>query len=81
MAAKKTSELIPMCHPLNITKAKVECAPVREGEREDGRVAVSYTHLFVHQPMEPAYHALSPEEQPRGALAQAAEKRLSLIHI
>ena len=27
MAAKQTSSLIPMCHPLNITKAKVECAP------------------------------------------------------
>ena len=43
MAAKKTSELIPMCHPLNITKAKVECAPVREGEREDGRVGIHVT--------------------------------------
>ena len=43
MAAKKTSELIPMCHPLNITKAKVECAPVREGEREDGRVGIHRT--------------------------------------
>ncbi len=31
MAAKQTSALIPMCHPLNITKAKVECAPVRRG--------------------------------------------------
>ena len=40
MAAKKTSDLIPMCHPLNITKAKVECEPVREGEREDGRVGI-----------------------------------------
>ncbi len=40
MAAKKTSELIPMCHPLNITKAKVDCAPVFEGEREDGRVGI-----------------------------------------
>lgn len=27
MAAKQTSTLIPMCHPLNITKAKVECEP------------------------------------------------------
>ena len=43
MAAKKTSELIPMCHPLNITKAKVECAPVHEGEREDGRVGIHVT--------------------------------------
>ena len=33
MAAKRTSELIPMCHPLNITKAKVECAPVVANER------------------------------------------------
>ena len=40
MAAKKTSDLIPMCHPLNITKAKVECEPVREGERADGRVGI-----------------------------------------
>ncbi len=40
MAAKRTSDLIPMCHPLNITKAKVECEPVHAGEREDGRVGV-----------------------------------------
>lgn len=40
MAAKKTSELIPMCHPLNITKAKVECEPVFDGERSDGRVGI-----------------------------------------
>jgi cyclic pyranopterin phosphate synthase len=27
MAAKKTSELIPMCHPLNLTSVEVELAP------------------------------------------------------
>ena len=27
MGAKQTSSLIPMCHPLNITKAKVDCEP------------------------------------------------------
>jgi cyclic pyranopterin phosphate synthase len=27
MAAKKTSELIPMCHPLNITHIQVDFAP------------------------------------------------------
>lgn len=43
MAAKQTSTLIPMCHPLNITKAKVECEPVRAGEREDGRVGIHVT--------------------------------------
>ena len=40
MAAKRTSDLIPMCHPLNIPKAKVECEPVFAGERVDGRVGV-----------------------------------------
>ena len=43
MAAKKTSELIPMCHPLNITKAKVSCEPVCEGQREDGLVGIHVT--------------------------------------
>lgn len=40
MAAKRTSDLIPMCHPLNITKAKVECEPIAEGARADGRVGI-----------------------------------------
>ena len=43
MAAKQTSTLIPMCHPLNITKAKVECVAVQPGEREDGRVGIHIT--------------------------------------
>ena len=43
MAAKQTSSLIPMCHPLNITKAKVECEPVFAGQREDGRVGIHVT--------------------------------------
>lgn len=43
MAAKQTSSLIPMCHPLNITKAKVDCEPIDEGDREDGRVGIHVT--------------------------------------
>lgn len=43
MAAKQTSSLIPMCHPLNITKAKVECVPVHAAAREDGRVGIHVT--------------------------------------
>lgn len=48
MASKRTSDLIPMCHPLNITKAKVEIEPIAAvgsapaggwaPAREDGRV-------------------------------------------
>lgn len=43
MAAKQTSTLIPMCHPLCITKAQIECIPVFEGEREDGLVGIHVT--------------------------------------
>ena len=43
MASKRTSDLIPMCHPLNITKAKLECEPVFAGDREDGRVGIHVT--------------------------------------
>lgn len=43
MAAKQTSSLIPMCHPLLITKSKVDCSPVFEGERADGKVGIHVT--------------------------------------
>lgn len=45
MAAKQTSALIPMCHPLNITKAKVDLEPVYEGERADGKVGIHVNAL------------------------------------
>ena len=41
MASKRTSDLIPMCHPLNITKSKVEIESIPamgEGARKDGGV-------------------------------------------
>jgi len=40
MAAKQTSNLIPLCHPLAITKAQVNCVPVAAGERPDGKVGI-----------------------------------------
>jgi cyclic pyranopterin monophosphate synthase len=38
MAAKRTSELIPMCHPLPITKAEVRVEPGDGGLRVTARV-------------------------------------------
>lgn len=38
MAAKKTSELIPMCHPLPIAKAEVRVEPAEGGLRVTARV-------------------------------------------
>jgi cyclic pyranopterin phosphate synthase len=33
MAAKKTSELIPMCHPLNITSVEIDLTPAKNPPR------------------------------------------------
>jgi cyclic pyranopterin phosphate synthase len=38
MAAKRTPELIPLCHPLRISAVNVEITPIDEGARVLGRV-------------------------------------------
>jgi cyclic pyranopterin phosphate synthase len=38
MAAKRTSELIPLCHPLALSKAQVTVAPVADGLEVVARV-------------------------------------------
>lgn len=40
MAAKKTSELIPMCHPLSITSVKIELEPQKNPARVDIEASV-----------------------------------------
>jgi cyclic pyranopterin phosphate synthase len=41
MAAKRTSELIPLCHPLPLTHASVELTPTRRGYQIEARVRTS----------------------------------------
>jgi cyclic pyranopterin phosphate synthase len=41
MAAKKTSELIPLCHPLILTHVSVELTPTRAGYAIEARVRTS----------------------------------------
>ena len=43
MAAKRTSELIPLCHPLPVTSVSVDLAPDREAGALDITAAVSCT--------------------------------------
>ena len=38
MAAKQTSALIPLCHPLPLTHVSVELTPIRRGYRIEARV-------------------------------------------
>jgi cyclic pyranopterin phosphate synthase len=38
MAAKQTSSLIPLCHPLSLTHVGVELTPTRRGYRIEARV-------------------------------------------
>jgi cyclic pyranopterin monophosphate synthase len=40
MAAKKTSELIPMCHPLNITSVEIDLSPQENPARVEIEAAV-----------------------------------------
>jgi cyclic pyranopterin monophosphate synthase len=40
MAAKKTSELVPMCHPLNITSVEIDLTPKENPARVDIEAAV-----------------------------------------
>jgi cyclic pyranopterin phosphate synthase len=49
MAAKRTSDLIPLCHPLPLSKVSVQCEwlnPVREGE---ARLRIQATVKTTHQ--------------------------------
>ena len=41
MAAKQTSSLIPLCHPLSLTHVGVELTPTRRGYRIEARVRTS----------------------------------------
>jgi cyclic pyranopterin phosphate synthase len=41
MAAKKTAELIPLCHPLPLSMAEVRIAPTEEGLAVTARVATT----------------------------------------
>jgi cyclic pyranopterin monophosphate synthase len=41
MAAKQTSTLIPLCHPLPLTHVGVELRPMRRGYRVEARVTTS----------------------------------------
>ena len=41
MAAKQTSALIPLCHPLPLTHVSVELTPTRAGYRIEARVRTS----------------------------------------
>jgi cyclic pyranopterin phosphate synthase len=43
MAAKRTAELIPMCHPLPVTSVKVEVAPDPDGSGLDVTARVKTT--------------------------------------
>ena len=43
MAAKKTSELIPMCHPLNITSVAIDLTPEKNPPRVEIEATVRVT--------------------------------------
>lgn len=40
MAAKKTSDFIPLCHPLMLTKVEVTCTPIASSHEHGGQCGV-----------------------------------------
>ena len=40
MGSKRTSDLIPMCHPLNITKSEIEITPYAPDQHPKGKVGI-----------------------------------------
>lgn len=47
MAAKKTSDLIPLCHPLALTKVEVACEPCPAAENAPAGVHIEATASLV----------------------------------
>jgi cyclic pyranopterin phosphate synthase len=46
MAAKRTSELIPLCHPIALTKVEVQLAPAPGSTSAEGRAEIAiHTHV------------------------------------
>ena len=41
MAAKKTSELIPLCHPLNLSHVSVDLTPTKTGYQIESKVRIA----------------------------------------
>ena len=50
MAAKQTSALIPLCHPLPLTHVSVELTPTRRGYRIESRVRTSAARCASRRP-------------------------------
>ena len=60
MAAKKTAELIPLCHPLPLTHISVDLTPIRRGYRIEARVrTASQTGVEMEALMAVAVAALT----------------------
>lgn len=77
MAAKRTSELVPLCHPLPLTHASVDLEPVSEGVRI---TAVAETDAKTGVEME-AITAASVAGITLYDMCKAAEKGITIENI
>lgn len=72
MAAKRTADAIPLCHPLPLTHVEVEIAPVRDGFAIEARVR---TEARTGAEME-ALHAVAVAALTVYDMVKAADKRM-----
>lgn len=79
MAAKRTSELIPLCHPLQLSKVDVTCSPNNEASRIDIEATVK-THGQTGVEME-ALTAVSVAALTIYDMAKAVDRAMRLTDI
>jgi cyclic pyranopterin phosphate synthase len=77
LAAKRTSEMIPLCHPLPISHVDVQIEPRRGGFRIEARVK---THAKTGAEME-ALHAVAVAALTLYDMVKAADKRMVIGEI
>jgi cyclic pyranopterin phosphate synthase len=77
MAAKRTAEAIPLCHPLPLTHVDVELAPRRDGYEIEARVR---TEARTGAEME-ALHAVAVAALTVYDMVKAADKAMTIGEI
>ncbi len=80
MAAKQTSDLIPLCHPLPLTHADVALVPVRDGYTIEARVRThSQTGVEMEALTAVAVAALTIYDMVKGTERGVAIDRVRLL--
>lgn len=81
MAAKRTPDLIPLCHPVQITAVAVDIEPVEKGARIEARVeTVGRTGVEMEAMVAASTAALTVYDMVKGIERGAQVSNVRLLH-